>query len=159
MMVVFKDSEIELLYPLRRALFDEYGPADKRTKKLEKAITFRVDGAEMYRAAGGQPLSHVCSMYVHVENEKKLILNLSGNVPIEGPVIDWLKSERLQKPSGRLSISLEPGNQEKLTRLATAMLAIVEPGRRYFTPSFKYTCPRVADALTRLERLLDKVWK
>ncbi len=47
----FKDEELTPTYALQRALISEYGPSDKRIKKIEKAVTFRVDGSEIYEGA------------------------------------------------------------------------------------------------------------
>jgi hypothetical protein len=157
----FDDKELTLTHALRRALFDQYGPADRRIKKLEKASIFRVDECEIYRGADGKPLSHVCVIFVHVDSETMIKVSLSGNVPLEGPVQDWIRSEdpSLIKHSPGLSFSLSRGQPEKLETLANAIAAIVSSGRRYSTPSFKYTCPRTASALRNLKKVLDKAWK
>jgi len=131
----FKDEELTQTYALQRALVDEYGPSDKRIKKIEKAVTFRVDGCEIYEGADGNPLSHVCMIIVHVENDTKLTVYLQGNVPLEAPFQDWIAAmETIVKNKSRdLSFCIEAGEQNKLGTLATAMVRIVAPGRRYST--------------------------
>jgi hypothetical protein len=78
----FEGEELTPTHHLQKTLFEEYGPADRRIKKIEKATVFRVDGSEIHRGADGKPLSHVCTIYVHVESQKKLTVSLSGNVPL-----------------------------------------------------------------------------
>ena len=79
-------------YALQKALFDKYGPADKRKKKAEKTSIFRVDGCEMYTGADGNPLSHVCTMFVEVDGNAGLRVSLNGNVPLDEPVQLWIKT-------------------------------------------------------------------
>jgi hypothetical protein len=151
-------------YPLRKTLFDEYGPSDRRIKKLEKAVHFRVDGCEAYTGADGNPLSHVCTIFARVADDGSLKVSLSGNVPLEAPVQRWIESVGAacgasSKTRLGLSFSLKKGEQDKLSSLAHAMRDIVGRGRRYSVPSFKYTCPRTSDALERLRGVLDKGWK
>src|SRR5208282_5150548 len=64
-------------YPLQKALFDKYGPADKRKKKAEKTSIFRVDGCEIHTGADGNPLSHVCTIFVEVDGDGSLTVRLS----------------------------------------------------------------------------------
>lgn len=149
--------------PLRRALFDEYGPADKRIKNLEKATYFRVDHCELQKGADGQPLSHVCTVNVSTENEDSLEVSLSRNVPKGASVETWIKLNKsehsdLQWPYTRLVFTVKKGQQGVLLSLAQAIRDIVKPGRRYDTPSYKYTCPLTADALEHLEAVLSKAW-
>jgi hypothetical protein len=85
---------------------------------------------------------------------------------LEEPVQRWIESEgkgcvETPRPVTRrtgLSLRLLKGQQHKLSSLAQAMNNVVR-GRRYETPSFKYTCPRTASGLERLRGVLDKVWK
>lgn len=153
-------------YSLRKTLFDEYGPSDRRIKKIDKAIHFRVDVCEGYTGADGNPLSHVCTIYARVNDDGSLRVSLTGNVPLEKPVQRWIESDgkgcvETPTPVTRrtgLSLLLQKGEQHKLSNLAQAMINVVR-GRRYETHSFKYTCPRTASGLERLRRVLDKVWK
>jgi|SRR5579864_607293 len=151
-------------YTLRKTLFGEYGASDRRIKKIEKAIHFRVDECEGYTGADGKPLSHVCTIYAYVNNDGSLSVSLRGNVPVEEPVQRWIESEGygcVNTPVNRragLSLVLRKGEQHKLSSLAQAVLSVVR-GRGYGTPSFKYTCPRTAIGLERLRRVLDRVWK
>src|SRR5260370_42575826 len=79
-------------YPLRKTLFDEYGPSDRRIKKLEKAIHFRVDECQIHTGADGNPLSHVCTIYALVNDDGSLKVSFCGNVPMETPVQRWIES-------------------------------------------------------------------
>jgi hypothetical protein len=149
-------------YPLQKALFDKYGPADKRKKNAEKTSIFRVDGCEIYTGADGNPLSHVCTIFVEVDGDGSLKVRLSGNVPLDQPVQEWIKTIGLslgassaQAPA--LSFMLRKGQQDTLLSLAKAVKRVVV-GRKYSTPSFKYTCPRVVGALSELKDVLDSVW-
>ena len=149
---------------LRKTLFDEYGPSDRRIKKVEKAIHFRVDECEIHRGADGKPLSHVCTIYAQVNDDGSLRVSLNGNVPLEEPVQRWIESEgkgyveTAVKPRAGLSLRLQKGDQNKLSSLAQAVLNVIR-GRRYETSSFKYTCPRTASGLEHLKKVLDKTWK
>lgn len=148
--------------PLQKALFEKYGPADRRHKKPEATTNFRVDQCEMLTGADGKPLSHVCTIFVRVDGNGALEVWLGGNVPLDEPVQAWIKTvgsglgaTSAQAPG--LSFVLKKGQQESLLSLAKAMKQVVV-GRRYSTPSYKYTCPRVADALKELKGVLDGVW-
>ena len=147
-------------YPLRKALLAEYGSLDRRVKKIEKISRFRVDECEMLKGADGNPLSHVCTIYVDVPNDEEIKVALYGNVPIEGPVEEWTKAQHFEggrEGSYSLSFALRKGEQDKLSSLAQAMRGVVV-GRRYSVPSYMYTCPRTADGLDHLKRVLDEVW-
>ena len=78
-------------YTLRKTLFGEYGASDRRIKKIEKAIHFRVDECEIYTGADGKPLSHVCTIYALVNDDGSLKVSLCGNVPLETPVQRWIE--------------------------------------------------------------------
>ena len=158
----FEDVALVPTHALKRALFDKYGPSDKRIKNIEKATLFRVDGCEMFKGSNGEPLSHVCMIFVEVEGNARVTVRFHGNVPLEGPVQNWISNlgtklgaSVAQAPG--LSFKLHKGEQNNLLSLAEAMKGVVV-GRSYSTPSFKYTCPRVAGALKDLKDVLDGVW-
>ncbi len=162
MAAFFDDVELVPTHALKRALFDKYGPSDKRIKRIENATLFRVDGCEIFKGANGDPLSHVCMIFVEVEDNANLTVRFHGNVPLEGPVQDWigdfgtkLGASAAQAPG--LSFKLKKGEQNNLAKLAQAMNSVVV-GRSYSRPSFKYTCPRVAGALRELKGVIDGVW-
>jgi hypothetical protein len=149
--------------PLQEVLFKEYGPTDGRIKKAEKASFFRVDQSQIHTGADRKPLSHVCTIFAEVKGDGGLTITLRGNVPLEAPVQEWIKSVGAScgSPLGtrrELSFSVKKGEQNKLGGLAQAMRATVARGRRYSEPSFKYTCPRTASALDHLQDVLDGVW-
>jgi hypothetical protein len=75
---------------VQEALFEEYGPADGRIKKAEKATFFRVDQSQIYRGADGKPLSHVCTIFAEIKGDGGLSITLRGNVPLEAPVEQWM---------------------------------------------------------------------
>src|ERR1017187_4248996 len=112
-------------YPLRQALFDEYGSPDRRYKDIAKIPRYRVDVCQSARGADGNPLSSVCTIWATVESESRLRLHLSGSIPLDGSVKVWIDSVGKIAVIGQnaLSLSLKPGYQEKLSGLATAMRA------------------------------------
>ena len=150
-------------YPLRQTLLDEYGVADKRIKKVEKATYFRVDSCQGYDGADGQPLSHVCTIFVDATDESTIKVSLNRNVPMSETVSGWTFQNEghyngLQWPYTRLECSVKKGQQHILLTLAQSIQDIVKPGRQYNTPSYKYSCPRTAGALEHLKLILDKAW-
>jgi hypothetical protein len=159
MQKLFEGDGLTPINRLRKALFDEYGPSDRRIKKLEKASYFRVDECGAMKGSHGNPLSNVCVITVRVETDLVTVF-LSGNVPPDGPVQKWVESVGTvaTRKSGSLSLSLVPGEQDKLSGLAKAMLDTVAPGRRYDTPAYKYSCPETASALEHLRKVLDSAW-
>ena len=161
----FKDEDLALRRPLRQALFEEYGSADRRIKNIEKVLNFRVDDCQHQVGADKQPLSHVCTIFVYAEDETKITVSLNRNVPMGDLVLLWIAQTGAvyhndsSWPATQLSFSLQEGEQDKISGLAEAIRAIVAPGKRYSTPSYKHTCPRTADSLDKLRACLDRVWK
>jgi len=148
---------------LQEALFKEYGPADGRIKKAEKASFFRVDQSQIHTGADGKPLSHVCTIFAEVKGDSGLTITLRGNVPMDSPVQKWIESVGASCGSSagvrrEVSFSVKRKEQNKLGGLAKAMRETVARGRRYSEPSYKYTCPRTASALDHLQDVLDGVW-
>ena len=150
-------------YPLKQALFDEYGFPDRRVKNIEKMTRFRVDIKQSAEGADGNPLSSICTIWVKVEAEDKLTVHLSGSLPLDGAVKDWIDSMDpaiAKEYKGSLSLSLHPGVQGTLARLAKAMRA--RNGRNqppYTAASHPFSSQETAQGLDKLKKVLDAVWK
>lgn len=148
---------------LKQALFDEYsGFADKRIKNLDIGSSFIIDDrTDGDIGADKNLLSYFCLMFANVESSKSISITLRGNVPMSPEVQEWVRKNKASLSSYRettLSFKIAKGQQENLLHLASAIAAIVTPGRRYETPSYKYVCPRTASSLRRLSNVLNSVW-
>jgi hypothetical protein len=148
-------------YPLRQALFDEYGSPDRRYKDITKIPLYRVDACQSAKGADGNPLSSVCTIWATVESESQLNLHLSGSIPLDGTVKEWIDSVGKIAVIGQnaLSLSLKPGNQDKLSGLATAMRARAASRLQFTYASHGHSAREIADGLEHLRKVLDTVWK
>jgi hypothetical protein len=148
-------------HPLRQALFDEYGSPDRRYKDIAKIPRYRVDACQSAKGADGNPLSSVCPIWATVESESQLKLHLSGSIPLDGSVKEWIDSVGKIAVVGQnaLTLSLKPGNQDKLSGLATAMRARAASRLPYTYASHGHSAREIADGLEHLRKLLDTVWK
>jgi hypothetical protein len=150
-------------YPLRQALFDEYGSPDRRVKNIEKMTRFRVDVKQSAKGADGNPLSSICTIWVKVETEEQITVHLSGSLPLDGAVKAWIDSTDpaiVKEYKGSLSLSLHPENQGTLASLARAMQA--RNGRNqppYIAASHPFSSQETAQGLEKLQKVLDTVWK
>ena len=150
-------------YPLRQALFDEYGFPDRRVTKIEKMTRFRVDLKKSAKGADGNPLSSICTIWVKVESEDQISVDLGGSLPLDGAVREWIVSMDpviVKKFTGSLSLSLYPGIQGTLLSLACALRA----RKGWNQPPFKaashtFSVQETAQGLERLHEVLDRVWK
>jgi len=148
---------------LKQVLFDEYGGfADKRYKKLESCNTFAIDGrTSADHASDGGLYGWFCAMFVDTSKEPIIQVRLAKNVP-DGPEVSaWIKryqASLVNTPDNILEFSVAPGEQNRLVELATAVEAIVKPGRRYKVAAYKYLCPRVGKCLRRLASVLSAQW-
>ena len=150
---------------LKRALLDEYGTfADRRIKRLETGHLFIVDDRTPQDFAADRNLyPWFCSIHVDVVNESEVQVLLRGDVPIGPRVNRWIESTGAKYAtdySSTLEFSVRQGQQEMLSRLASAIRSITAPGApRYSVPSYKYVCPRTAASLERLKSVLDRAWR
>lgn len=147
---------------LKQALFDEYGFADKRYKKLQSSDIFAVDGRSSSDvAADGQFYGWFCSVFVDTTNDPVIAVRFLKNIPDSPEVRAWIRKHQAtytNTPQELLDFTVAPGEQQKLLELADAFEAIVKPGRRYGTAAYKYLCPRLGNAMRRLEKLLTSQW-
>jgi len=150
---------------LKRMLFDAYGGfADKRIKNLDKASIFAVDDRrDSDIGADRKLLSYFCAMFADVKSDAKITITLRGNVPVGRSVERWLRQNdsRIDTRGDQslLSFDIEHGEQSILVQLAKAIHSIVAPGApHYDEKSYKYVCPRTAESLRRLKRVLDHAW-
>jgi hypothetical protein len=150
-------------YPLRQALFDEYGFPDRRVKNIERMTKFRVDVKQSAKGADGNPLSSICTIWVKVETEDQITVDLGGSLPLDGAVKVWTDSMDpviAREYRGALSLSLHSGNQGTLASLAKAMRA--RNGRNqppYTAASHPFSSQETAQGLDKLKKVLDAVWK
>jgi len=96
-------------------------------------------------------------MFADVLSDSEITLSLSGNIPTGPTIMRWLKRYHL-RAGNPLEFKVKKGEQQMLTELANAFLAIVAPGVYYSVPSYKYVCPRTAASLERLKKVLDRLW-
>jgi hypothetical protein len=88
---LFKGQNVSA-YPLRQALFNEYGSPDRRYKYIAKIPRYRVDACQSAKGVDGNPLSSVCTIWATVESESQLKLDLRGSIPLDGSVKEWFDS-------------------------------------------------------------------
>jgi len=150
-------------YPLRQALFDEYGFPDRRVTNIEKMTRFRVDIKQSAKGADGNPLSSICTIWVKVETEEQITVLLSGSLPLDGAVKVWIDSmdqSIVKESKGSLSLSLRPGIQGTLGGLAMALRA--RNGRNqppYTAASHPFSSQETAQGLEKLQTVLASLWK
>jgi hypothetical protein len=147
--------------PLKKALYAEYGSPDKRVKRLEKIDFFIVDDRKARdHDAAGKLFLWFCKILATPVMGGSLEVTLRGDVPMGPTVKAWISQNNATYAAGDIRSSLtfviEKGQQSKLHGLADAFRNIVK--RRYSTKSYKYVCPRTADSLERLQRVLDNAW-
>jgi hypothetical protein len=150
-------------YPLRQALLEEYGFPDRRVKNIEKMVRFRVDIKQSAKGADGNPLSNICTIWVKVEAEEQVTVDLSGSLPLDGAVRAWIGSMDpaiVKESKGSLSLSLRPGAQRALTSLAKALRARNGRGQPpYAAASHPFSSQETAQGLEKLQEILDAVWR
>jgi hypothetical protein len=145
---------------LKQVFLEEYGHfADKRIKNLDKGSLFIIDD----RGPGDVGADHhlflwFCLMFAEVADQNTVRIKLGGDVPKGVRVAEWLAENKVEDRRVGFEFDVRRGTQGRLTNLAKAFESIVQPGARYPVPSYKYVCPRVASALVRLQRLLDRAW-
>jgi hypothetical protein len=146
--------------PLKKVLLNEYGSPDKRIKRLEKMTFFIVDDrTEGDRGADGQLFHWFCTILAEPVMGGGLKVTLGRSVPMGPSVEAWIKEHKASYASDlspRLEFLIEKGQQAKLQSLAAAFRDIVK--RPYPIPSYKYVCPRTADSLESIRKVLDKAW-
>ena len=143
---------------IREIFFDEYdGFADKRLKNLTLNRPFIVDdrGHGDFDAKG-QLFLWFCSLFIEVETTDKLILTIRGDMPMGPEVTKWLKDNNFHQENAGIEITLTPKNIDTLIDLIKAIETIIQ--RRYFVKSYKYVVPRTAESLSRLYKVLKRVW-
>lgn len=154
---------METLNVLKRKLFDEYGGfRDKRIKNLDKGERFIIDDRSPTQDFGSQGLySYFCEIFADVISEGKVRVVLSGNIPINQGVTDWIASHptEFRNDGSYLSFTVEKGQEHTVNELAELIESIVAPGgEHYDTSSYKYVCPRTAKSLRRFVNILKEYW-
>jgi len=159
---LFEDNGLLPIYRIQKAFFDEYGSPDKRIKKFEKVTRFRVDACELAKGADGNPLSSVCTIWATVKSEAEIAVHLSGSLPLDGAVKEWIDSTGksiVKGQKGSLTLSLNPGDQTKLASLAKAMRTRAASGEPYKSASHGNSAVEIAQALEHLQKVLDIAWR
>ncbi len=113
----------------------------------------------------GEPYSYLCTMLAWVLSGRQadlfdaaghadhILLRLSGNVPCDGPILEWARENNLPAPRAVperfLEVEIAKGQQDKLRTLAAAIAA--SPCERNHQRARK----RAASAVERLATVLD----
>lgn len=92
-------------------------------------------------------------------DKDKVELALRGGVPKSVRVKKWAKEMSSTLEDNRLEVLISAGQQNKIAELASAFRAITKPSTRYTISSHKYVCPRAANSLDKLAKVLDSAWK
>lgn len=147
---------------LKQALFDEYGFADKRYKKLSSSNIFAIDGRRPSDvASNGQFYGWFCSVFVDTSSDPVITVRFFNNIPYSPEVRTWIQKYQATyagAPQETLEFTVAPGEQQKLLELAEAFENIVKPGRRYETPAYKHICPRLGRVIRHFESILTSQW-
>ncbi len=145
---------------LKKALFHEYGGfADKRIKDLSKSDTFIADGRKPTDFGADKRLfSTFCSIFVLVQSEERVQVELRGNVPLSERVRQRFAELNWDLDDKNAVFSVGPGDLVRMRNLAKAIKGIVAKGKRYPEKSYKFVCPRTAESLIRLADTLDRAW-
>lgn len=148
---------------LKKALFDEYdGFADGRIKKLTTGSIFAVDGrSRTDYGSNGKLYGTFCAILVEIKSELEVVVSMTGNIPIGPEVRSWMAKFGpilTTEAERRIVFVITKGQEAILEELAKAIRVIVAPGRRYDTSSYKHACPRTADSLLRLRKVLAAAW-
>jgi hypothetical protein len=151
---------IEETRAVKRIFLQEYGHfADKRITNLDKGKLFIIDDRGPGDVGADRKLfSWFCLMFAEIADHESIGIMLSGNVPQGERVKEWCAQNNTQLTDGRMDFNLRRGAQNNLADLAEAFRSIVKPGVRYEVSSYKYVCPRVANALVQLQSVLNRAW-
>ena len=147
---------------LKQALYDEYGFADKRYKKLTSSDTFPIDGrSESDVASDGSFYGWFCMIFADTANEPIVQVRFYKNIPVGPLVQQWIKANGANytsAPNEQLEFTVESHDFDKLLNLASAIEDITKPGKRYKEASYKYQCPRIGAAMRRFHTVLSTQW-
>jgi hypothetical protein len=145
---------------LKQILFDSYdGFADKRIKNLDKGHLFIInDRTTRDEDAQGKLFLWFCQILAEVVDNNTVKITMGGDVP-SGPLVEkWFADNGANKGNSGLEFTVQRGEESRLAELAYAFRAIVRPGARYTTKSYKHVCPRAAGSLEKLQRVLAEAW-
>ena len=145
---------------LKQALLDEYGGfADGRIKNIDRGDRFIIDDRTDRDVGADRALySYFCSMFLDVIDPHRVEIWLTGNIPMNQEIADWI-SENADQERARTRIIVTPDNVEGLADLAEAIRRIVRRGATYDVASYKYVCPRTARSLDRVRGVLGRHWR
>jgi len=139
---------------IKQHLLSEYGGfADARIKKVESGDTFIVDErrAKVYGSD--------CLVFAKVRGDGAVEVHLTRNVPIDADVAAAvaLVGGTCTSDPANIRVAVVPPDAQALRTIATAIAAVVAPGRRYLVASYKYACPATSRALVRLATALERI--
>ena len=128
-------------------------------KNVDRASRFVIDDrAQGGLASDGEPFGWFCEITADVVDNDNLSVTLQGQIPQGSAVRAWMSkyNHQISRPSykDQMIFSVSGADVGKLQELAAAFTAIVKPPARYPVPSYNYACPRAANALERLHRVL-----
>jgi hypothetical protein len=123
---------------------------------------FRGDVCELAKGAHGNPLSSVCTIWATVKFEAEIAIHLSGSLPLDGAVKEWMDSTGRSIVKGQkssLTLSLNPGDQTKLASLAKAMGTRAASREPYKSASHGNSAVEIVLGLEHLQMVLDIAWR
>jgi hypothetical protein len=146
---------------LKQAFLDAYGHfADKRIKNIDSGSLFIIDDRGPKDVGADRALyPWFCQIFAEVIDQHTVRITMRGDVPQGALVARWFEAHGAEETNFGLQFNVRKGDQAKLAALANSFRSIVGPGQRYEVKSYKYVCPRVADALDRLQGVLAHAWQ
>jgi len=150
-----------LEHKLKELLYKSYnGFADKRIKNLDKGKLFIFDNrSNSDLDANGNLFLWFCQIFGEVINADTIKIIMRGDIP-QGPLTkDWFAQHNIAFNTKELEFYIKRNNKVNLKGLADAFRNITQPGSHYIIPNYKYVCPRTADAIERLQTILEEAWE
>ena len=147
-------------HALKTHLFGKYGSfADKRIKKIDKGRSFIGDSRDSGGiASDGSLYGWFCGILVNIDSDDEARVTLSGNIPKSTAVSPIMTELGGAIGAPRVELRIRRESLPLLRNLAAEIDAIVAPGKRYATPSYKYMCPRTGSSLRELATYLEEFW-
>jgi hypothetical protein len=140
---------------LKERLFEEFGGfADKRIKRLKKSDYFTCDEGAPTDASGKLFLWY-CTIGVRVISGDLVHVELGEAMPKNDAVNSWWEANAINGKYRKV-IPIAKGEEHKLSELSGLIRAITKVP--YKVKAYKYECPRVADKLSHVEKLLKKAF-
>ncbi len=138
---------------IKERLFADFGGfADKRIKNLKKSDYFTCD-ENASTDPKGKLYPWYCTIGINVISGDLVHVQLGAAMPKSYSVLKWCEANAID---GKSVIPIGKGEEYKLFQLTSLIRAITKVS--YKVKAYKYECPRVADVLKRVEKLLKKAF-